>query len=304
MSMELRQLRYFLAVAKHLNFTHAATEVHIAQPPLSRQISNLERELGVQLLERSQRGLKLTAAGVFLVERASEILERVERTKSDTAAFNTKSKRPFKIGFDSALLYGRAPRVFRFLRGRYPEFDFQFADVSSGDQARALRNGQVEFTLGRTAVNDDQIKQIILRADPFLIALETDHPAFSGPEQRIRLAEVKSETLILYGERTATISRDPVLRFLDHAQFKFANTIWISDLSAALGLVAAGLGVSIVPSAAVRMRGQDVCYVAIADEGAASPVVLSTVNGNHAEMIEAVLVETMRLREADGFRID
>jgi DNA-binding transcriptional LysR family regulator len=304
MSMELRQLRYFLAVAKHLNFTYAATEVHIAQPPLSRQISNLENELGVKLLERSQRGLKLTAAGVFLVERASEILERVERTKNDAAAFNTKSKRPFKIGFDSALLYGRTPRVFRFLRGRYSQYDFQFAEVPSGDQARALRNGQVEFTLGRTAVNDDQIEQITIREDPFLVALETHHPAYSSADQKIRLAEIKSETLILYGERTASISRDPVLRFLDHAQVKFADTIWISDLSGALGLVAAGLGVSIVPSAAVLMRGQDVCYVAIADKGAVCPVVLSTLNGNHAEIIEAILVETKRLRKADGFRID
>lgn len=302
--MELRQLRYFLAVAKHLNFTRAAAEVHIAQPPLSRQISNLEGEIGAKLLERSQRGLKLTPAGVFLVERASEILERVERTKRDAAVFSTKLKRPFKIGFDNSLLYGRAPRVFRFLRGLYPEYDFQYAEVSSGEQARALRNGQVEFTLGRTAVNDEQIEQIIIRQDPFLIALETDHPAYSGPDQRIRLAELKSETLILYGERTATISRDPVLRFLDHAQFKPADTIWISDLSGALGLVAAGLGISIVPSAAALMRRQDVCYVALTDEGAASPVVISTVKGNHTEMIDAIWVETQRLREADAAHID
>lgn len=301
--MELRQLRYFLAVAKHLNFTRAAAEVHIAQPPLSRQITKLEDELGVLLFERSQRGLKLTTAGTFFEERALEILDRVERTKSDTAALSTKSRRPFKIGFDSSLLYGRAPRVFRFLRDRYPQYEFQYADVPSPEQARALRNGQVEFTLGRAAVNDDQISQVTLRHDPFLIAVETDHPAYRGGGEGIRIAEMKNETLILYGERTTTSLQDPVLRFLDHIQFRPAETIWIPDLPAALGLVAGGLGFSIVPSASSLMRGHDVSYAPIADDGASSPVVLSTMKGKHVEIIKMILAETKRLRDVDAARI-
>ena len=298
--MELRQLRYFLAVAKHLNFTRAAAEVHIAQPPLSRQIANLEAELGVPLLERSQRGLKLTRAGVFLEERATEILQRVERTKRDAAAFASKPKQPFRIGFDSALLYGRTPRIFRYLRRKFTEFDFQYAELSSADQARALRNGQVELALGRTAVVDDQIDHVLIRQDPLIVALEADHPAYRGPDQGIRLEDLKAETFILYGDRAGAASRDPVLRFFDQKRFKPADTLRISDLSGALGLVAAGLGVSIVPGTAVLMRGQDVFYAPVAEEGAICPVVLSSLKGHHTDIVSSILTETQRLRQIDG----
>jgi LysR family transcriptional regulator, benzoate and cis,cis-muconate-responsive activator of ben and cat genes len=298
--MELRQLRYFLAVARTLNFTKAAAEVHIAQPPLSRQVANLEAELCVALFERTARGVKLTEAGSLLEERASEILLRVERIKRDMSTFNKGGRVAFKIAFDLSLLHGRTPRIFRFLRGHYPAYDFQYAELSSADQPRALLNGEVDIALGRTRINDEQLEQVALRQEPLILALATDHPVYGGPDKAIRLASVKTETMIFYADRAAGL-RDPVLRFLDQTGFKPANTISIGGLSAALGLVAAGVGISIVPGGAVRMRGQDVCYAPIDEEGAFSPVVLSTLKGANSELIASMLAEVQRMREADGF---
>ncbi len=195
--MELRQLRYFMTVARTLSFTKAAAEVHIAQPPLSRQVANLEAELGVGLFERSSRGIKLTPAGALLVERATEILQRVERIKREVAAFSETRRRLFKIGFDLSLLYGRTPRIFRYLRESHPGHDFEYVEFASADQARAIRNGEIDLALGLTLLVDDQVEQIIVRNEPLMLALEKGHPAFRGGDQPIKLSEVSNETLIL-----------------------------------------------------------------------------------------------------------
>ncbi|MFG1420516.1 LysR family transcriptional regulator [Roseixanthobacter liquoris] len=297
--MELRQLRYFLAVARTLNFTKAAAEVHIAQPPLSRQVAKLEAELGVSLFHRNPRGLKLTAAGALLVERASEILMRVERTKRDVAAFNAKRRRLFKIGFDLPLLYGRSPRIFRYLRENHSEYEFEYVEVASVDQPRALRNGEIDLALGLTLLVDDQVEQIIVRNESLMLALPTGHPAFRGAGQPVRLADFRSETLILYEEQVSPGSQDPVLRFIEHVGFTPADTMTIRGLAAALGLAAAGIGFSIVPARALLMRSQDICFAPLAEDGATSPVVLSTLRGTNGPMVAGILAEVKRLTEAD-----
>lgn len=297
--MELRQLRYFTAVARTLNFTKAAAEVHIAQPPLSRQVANLEAELGVDLLERGARGLKLTPAGALLVERANEILKRVERTKREVARFNEKRKRLFKIGFDLSLLYGRTPRIFRYLRESYAEYDFEYAEVASTDQVRAVRNGEIDLALGLTLLVDDQVEQTVVRNEQLMLALEIGHQAFRGRDQPIKLSEVSNETLILYDERTSGGPRYPLLRFIEHVGFTPANTMTIRGLAAALGLVAAGVGISIVPARALLIRGQDICYAPLAEDGATSPVVVTTLRGTNGDIVANILAEVDRLTKAD-----
>ena len=295
--MELRQLRYFVAVARTLSFTKAAAEVHIAQPPLSRQVANLEAELGVGLFERSPRGIKLTPAGALLVERANEILKKVERTKREVAAVN--EKRLFKIGFDLSLLYGRTPRIFRYLRESYAEYDFEYAEVASADQVRAVRNGEIDLALGLSLLVDDQVEQIVVRNEQLMLALEIGHPAFRGRDQPIKLSEVSNETLILYDERASGGPRHPVIRFIEHVGFTPANTMTIRGLAAALGLVAAGVGISIVPARALLMRGQDICFAPLAEDGASSPVVVTTLRGTNGEIVSSILAEVDRLTRFD-----
>ncbi|MBV9874865.1 MAG: LysR family transcriptional regulator [Verrucomicrobia bacterium] len=297
--MELRQLRYFVAVARTLSFTKAAAEVHIAQPPLSRQVANLEAELGVALFERSPRGIKLTPAGALLVERANEILKRVEQTKREVAAFNEKRRSQFKIGFDLSLLYGRTPRIFRYLRKNYAEYDFEYAEVASADQVRAVRNGEIDLALGLTLLADDQVEQIIVRNEQLMLALEIGHPVFRGRDQPIKLTEVSDETLILYNERASRGPHDPVTRFIEHVRFTPSDTMTIRGLAAALGLVAAEVGISIVPARALLMRGQDICFAPLAEDGATSPVVMTTLRGMNGEIVAGILAEVDRLTRFD-----
>jgi LysR family transcriptional regulator, benzoate and cis,cis-muconate-responsive activator of ben and cat genes len=298
--VEIRQLRYFLAVARTLNFTKAAAEVHIAQPPLSRQIANLEAELGTELFDRSPRGVRLTKAGLFLQERATEILMRLERTKREVTEMGAKPNLPFKIGFDLSFLYGRTPLIFRFLRDRYPTYNFQYLEIPSAEQPGAIRNGQVDLALGHTLIVDEQVEQITLRNEQLVLALARDHPAFRGVDQSLRLADVRAETLILHEEQSSKGSRDPVSRFIEHVGFNPAQTMSIRGLPAALGLVAAGIGISIVPARALLMRGQDVSYAPLAEDEAISPVVLSTLRGIHATMIAEILAEVQRLRAPES----
>lgn len=293
--MELRQLRYFLAAARTLNFTRAAQEVHIAQPPLSRQINNLEAELGVLLFERSTRGIRLTPAGLFVQDRATEILIRVDRMKRETSAFQESRRQTVRLAFDVSVLYGRAPAIFKFLRTAYPEFNFEFIEVTSADQPRAIRTGEVDFAVGRVLLRDDQVEQVALRQEPLMLALPAGHSAFVGPDDSVRLSDVRGETFVLYADRANARSLDPVLRFFDLVDFKPAKTISIGDLFAALGLVAAGIGVSVVPATALRMRTDDVCYARLDEAGAVSPIFLSTLRGANSKMIDNILEELKRL---------
>ncbi|RXT51482.1 LysR family transcriptional regulator [Bradyrhizobium betae] len=297
--MELRQLRYFLAVARTLSFTKAAAELHIAQPPLSRQIANLEAELDVGLVERSPRGVKLTRAGALLVERANEILQKVEQTRREVAAFNDKRRRLFKIGFDLSLLYGRTPRIFRYLRESYAEYDFEYAEVASADQVRAVRDGEIDLALGLTLLVDDQVEQVVIRNEQLMLALAIGHPAFRGRDQPIKLSEVSNETLILYDERASGGPRHPVTRFMELVGFTPANTMTIRGLAAALGLVAAGVGISIVPARALLMRGQDICFAPLAEDGGSSPVVVTIRRGTNGEIVASILAEVDRLTRFD-----
>src|SRR5206468_8007943 len=98
------------------------------------------------------------------------------------------------------LLYGRTPQILRYLRESYPKHDFEYVEVASADQPRAIRNGEIDLALGLTLLVDDQVEQTIVRNEPLMLALEAGHPAFRGADQPVRLADLGSEALILYGE--------------------------------------------------------------------------------------------------------
>jgi DNA-binding transcriptional LysR family regulator len=174
--MELRQLRYFLALARTLNFTHAAAESHIAQPPFSRQIRALEEELGVPLVNRRSRQLTLTPAGELMQQRASEILTRIDRVGHDARLLATMVRRSFRIGLQTIILYGRFPELLRELRGANPHLHIDVVEMHAERQFIALKEGRIDVGFGRTRVMDADIAQVNLRQGPLFAALSARHP--------------------------------------------------------------------------------------------------------------------------------
>jgi LysR family transcriptional regulator, benzoate and cis,cis-muconate-responsive activator of ben and cat genes len=290
--MELRQLRYFLAVARTLNFTKAADEVHIAQPPLSRQIANLEEELGVPLLQRTPRALHLTPAGEFFAEHAREILQRIQRLKDDTAALGDRGVQTVRVGFELSLLNEHAARVMRHLREDFPSVRFEPEVLPAERLLPALRDGEVDIAVGREVSKDAEIEQLVTRTESLVLVFPAGHKRARDVEAGLFLSDLVDEVFVVHSTGAEI---DAVKHLCDDAGIPTANRIVLRDISAVLGLVAAGGGIAVVPVIARQLRHNDVVYVPLRDQKAETPVVLSVINSRYRPYFEAMCDESLRL---------
>jgi LysR family transcriptional regulator, benzoate and cis,cis-muconate-responsive activator of ben and cat genes len=270
--MEIRQLRYFAAVVRERNFTRAAAALHIAQPPLSRQIQELEDELGVTLLERT-RPLRLTDAGRVFHEQALQILERMEQLASSTRRVGAHRKSVLSIGFVASTLYGGLPALVRKLRERLRDVEIQLVEMMSMQQLEALRTGRIDVGFGRIRINDPAVHRLVLAEEPLVAAIPPKTP-LAGRRRDLRLRELARQPLVVYPKEPRPSFADTVLTLLaDHGVVP-TEVHEVRELQTALGLVAAGVGVCVIPASAQRMR-PDLQYRPIVDEGATSPVIMS-----------------------------
>src|SRR3546814_867799 len=153
------------------NFTRAAETLHIAQPPLSRQIQLLEEELGVTLISRATRPLRLTDAGRLFNEQAMQILGRVEQLKVATQRVGRQERRVLSIGFVASTLYSGVPSLVRELRKHAPELDIQLLEMMSSQQIEALKTGRIDIGFGRIRRNDPAVERTVLREERLVLAI-------------------------------------------------------------------------------------------------------------------------------------
>lgn len=293
--MELRQLRYFLALCRTMNFTRAAEEVNIAQPPFSRQISNLEDELGVRLIDRDSRPMRLTSSGEFYRERAQEIIMRIDRLKHDTVRFGRGGRQIHRIGFEVYALYSHLPPVIKHLRDLNPQLDIDLKVMSPAEQIQGIRNGEVDIGLSRERAHDDHIDQMLVRRDPYVVALAPGHPLACANRQALRFVDLVGETIIRYHDQAAGRRDDPIVRLMEQADFEPLRETALGDVQAALGLVAAEAGVSIVPATVRRMRNDDVTYLPLDEPGAYCDIYLASAKGWNSPILQQTKDELGRL---------
>lgn len=271
--MELRHLRYFQVVAQEMNVTRAAERLHMAQPPLSRQIRQLEEEVGVALFDRVGRGLRLTEAGRFLLEQTMQLTQRLEETIECTRRIGRQEKRWFGIGFVPSVLYGVLPNLIRELRATAEHVEVGLAEMITVEQVEALKSGRIDLGFGRIALKDAAIQQQVVLTEPLVAAWSAAQPApVPAALTRQALAE---QPLILYPARPRPSYADHVLS-LFHAQGLQPRVVQeANELQTALGLVAAGVGIALVPHSVQRLHRDDVRYAAIDAPGFVSPVIMS-----------------------------
>ncbi|GAJ96750.1 LysR family transcriptional regulator [Rhizobium rhizogenes] len=272
--MELRQLRYFVAVARERNFSRAAEMLHIAQPPLSRQIQQLEEELGVNLLDRSKRPLSLTEAGRFLYEQAAKTLANLEHIREQTRRIGRSQRERFIIGCVGSTLYGGIPDLVRRMRIQWPELDIEIREMMSTEQVTALKEGRIDVGFGRVRFNDREVERLTLREERLVVAFPKGH-AKSFEKEPIALAELQGEPLIVYPSVPRPSFADEILNLLGELSVTPGSVEEVREIQAALGMVAAGVGLCIIPAASQRQRPDDVCYRMIGDEKATSPIIMS-----------------------------
>lgn len=293
--MDLRQLRYFVMVANERNFTRAAERLHIAQPPLSRQIQHLEASLGTVLIERGTRPLRLTATGHLFYEHATQVLNRVAEVKRMIASATNAERRRYTIGFVSSTIYARLPTLVRQFRQLAPDVDLSLVELGSLEQISALKEGKIDVGFGRIRFDDNQVVRTILREEKLVVAV----PALSALASRqtpVALAEIASHPVILYPRSPRPSYADQVLSlFRDHGLSPVV-AYEARELQIAIGLVAAEEGICIVPESVRQSRSEDVCYLEI--EGTVtSPIIMSFRRGETSpelKVMAQVIANTYR----------
>lgn len=273
--MELRHLRYFQVVAHTLNFTRAAEVLCIAQPPLSRQIQQLEDELGVTLLERG-RPLKLTDAGRFFHEHSTVLLEQLNKVCDNTRRIGLGEKTWMGIGFAPSTLYGVLPELIRRLRNGDP-LELGLSEMTTLQQVHALKAGRIDIGFGRIRIDDPAIVQTVLAEDRLVAALPAGHPLLAGP---ISLRDLAKEPFVLYPGNPRPSYADHVIALFETYGVNIHVAQWTNELQTAIGLVGAGIGVTLVPASVQLVHRDDIGFTPLLEDNATSPIIISRREGD------------------------
>jgi DNA-binding transcriptional LysR family regulator len=260
--MELRHLRYFVAVAEELHFRRAADRLHMSQPPLSQQIRALEEELGVTLLERTQRRVTLTAAGAAYYERAREILDAVEDASRLVKRVNRGEVGRLAVGFVGSAMYSLVPEALGAFAARYGEVDLHLRELTTAAQLRQLESGQIDVGFIRPASDRPGLAFETVEREPVVVALPESHPLAQG--RVVDLEQLAGETLVLLGREDSPGVRDSLAGATELVR---GDVQEVREMQTVIALVRAGVGISLVPGSVRALAREGVVYRELPADG-------------------------------------
>lgn len=256
--MELRHLRYFVAVAEELHFGRAAERLFMAQPPLSQQIKQLEVELGFDLFERTNRRVRLTEAGKVYLEEARVILRRVEDAKVKAFRVSRGETGWIGVGFVASSSYDILPDVLRRFRDLYPDVELVLAELLSIDQIGALREKRIHVGFSRMSIVERGIVCETIATERLLVALPSRHPLAGASSIRVR--DLEGQPFIQFPKASES-SYYQVIEGLCSAEGFAPSVIQKTDeVQTAISLVVAGLGITIVPEPIQNLLRDGIVY--------------------------------------------
>lgn len=257
--MELRHLRYFIAVAEHLHFGRAAKRLAMAQPPLSQQIKSLEEEIGVMLFMRTKRQVELTAAGeVFLDEARKTITQADQAIRAAQRAARGEIGQ-LAVGFVSSAVYGKIPSIFRLMRTRYPEVSLLLQDLTSEEQVEAMKMNRIDVGLLRPPVAAaESLAMRVIWQEPLMVALPSGNPM--ARETEIAVESLAKESFIQIPRHVAPGFYDQFIRICAQAGFSPKIVQEARTTPTIVSLIAGGIGVSILPDSLRSLQRSGVVY--------------------------------------------
>lgn len=344
--MDLKQLNAFIAIADLQSFSEAAVRTGLSQPSLSRLLKQLELEMNVELIDRYHRPLQLTKAGRFFYDKVSSLLVELTTITNMTQRLATPSQ-ALNIGFVPSVLYGLLPEIIATFKQNNiarstnkksnhnennEDIEVNLKDISSYQQIKALKSGEIDVGFGRFAHQDPWIQQILLRHERYVVALPKSHPLANIPEQR--LIDLADNRLILYHQthlpalqstlnlsnvaldfadcsnsgtnsdtnydtKNETIT-EPLLNLFAQYGVTPLLTTKVSDLQVALGLVAASEGITLVPASLKTVRSEQISYQRLIHENVTSPIYLHTLKDFIHPKIPDLLSAIYEVYEARG----
>ncbi|MCW2695111.1 MAG: hypothetical protein JWR62_196 [Modestobacter sp.] len=260
--MELRHLRYFVSVAEELHFRRAAEKLHIVQPALSKQISALEKELGVQLLERDRRHVTLTEAGAVFLEEALEVLAQADGAVSRARAVSRGEVGRLTIGFIQPALADLLPRTLLVYRQHYPDVKLTIGESTSRTTVERIASRSLHFAFTRLPVEPrPDLTTEVISEEPVLLAVPQGHRLTR--QESVTVADLADEDLILIDRKVEPELHDYYVSACNTAGFSPRVAHEVNSTWVAIGLVAGGLGVGFAPSSARLAAQQNVAYLPI-----------------------------------------
>lgn len=254
--MEIRHLRYFCVLAEQLHFTKAAVLLNVAQPALSHQIRQLEEELGTQLVERSNRRVRLTAAGEVFLSRAARILEQLDQAARETMRAGQGEAGSLVIGVVSTAVCGVLPELLRSFRREAPDIAIDIREMEPGEQVEALRRETIDVGLLFLAIQDPAFDSLVVSKERLIVALPTGYPAAAA--ERVRLGDLETETFLIPRQQPVAGFHEVVLETLRSRGIAAPRLQPTRLLQTAVFLVSGRLGVALVPESFrtyLRVRG-------------------------------------------------
>ncbi|ARJ43719.1 LysR family transcriptional regulator [Pantoea alhagi] len=267
MNIELRHLRYFIAVAEELHFGRAALRLNISQPPLSQQIQQLEQQVGACLLARTNRSVQLTAAGHQFLQDARVILLDVEQAASRAARLHQGEEGEIRIGFTSSAPFITAVSDALFTyRQRFPQVHIQMQEMNTRQQLTPLSEGRLDFGVMRNTPLPETLAWQLLLREPLCCIVHHAHPLAS--QQSVSVTALANEPFVFFDAQSGTALYGETMALLQRYQIQPYITQEVGEAMTILGLVATGLGISILPASFRRAQLAGVVWLPLQEADA------------------------------------
>ena len=263
MNVEIRHLRYFLAIAEELNFTRAAEKLGIAQPPLSQQIKQLEQELGVQLIERDTRPVRLTEAGKFFREQAQAIVSRLDELVTKTQKMGRGETGTLAIAFVSSATFEVLPVVLREFQKRYPNVQLDLFEMNTTEQKVALLERRINLGFVRPDLADEIIETEKIIEEPIVLAVPAGHKYTE--QKSISLAKLSADPLICFRRLPEPSFGSFIVSVCREHGFEPNVVQQAGELQTALSLVAGGMGLALLPNSIRKIEREGVVYIPLTE---------------------------------------
>lgn len=256
--IELRHLRYFIAVAEELHFGRAAERLHMAQPPLSQQIRQLETALGFQLFHRTKRTVQLSDAGKIFLPECRQVFRQLEQAVRVGQQASRGEMGQLVVGFVSSAAYNVLPPILNRFRQHFPAIDLVLKELTTDQQLQWLRERRIDVGFLRPPIDDDAIALTTILREPLVVALPESHPLAVQPQ--VSLPSLAREPFILFPRLLAPGLYDQIISLCQQSDFSPRVVQEATQMQTIVSLVAAEIGIAIVPVSLQNLQRAGVVY--------------------------------------------
>jgi DNA-binding transcriptional LysR family regulator len=291
--MELRHLLYFKTVAEELHFRKAAEKLFMAQPPLSRQIKELEEELGAQLLERNNKRVLLTNAGKYFKAEVDDIFSKLEEAKNRVKQMDKNISGELRIGYISSVYQPQLSGVLKKMKTVFPFVKTNLFEAPSIKQIDALEKGRLDVGILRAPVHSEKLQQHSLFFDSFVVITPKAFEKYSNQQELATL--LKQKPFIFFNQHYAPVYYGKLIEICERMGFRPTIDHEANNVHSILQLVEAGLGVSIIPQTLKKQyAGMDVNFIPLKNIPVTTEVVLAFRKSNSSQVIDWFIKEYER----------